>query len=72
MHFDTKLRLYGDEALWRRQPGLGGFEIGDEGHHLGGELVAVLWAAGTWHEAGQTRRRKCALSLVEGRPGDAE
>lgn len=72
MHLDAELRFDGRKALRRRQLGLFGFEVDDEGHHLGGDLVAAFWSARARHEAGQTRRGQRALSLIEGGPGDAE
>jgi hypothetical protein len=72
MHLNIELRLNGRNALRRRQLGLFGFEVGDESHDLGGDLVAAFWSPGARHEAGQTRRRQRALSFVEGGPGDAE
>lgn len=72
VHFDVEPGLDRGKALRRCQLGVGGFELGEEGHHLVRDLVATLGPPETWHKSDQTGCCKRSLGLVEGRPGDAK
>ena len=72
MHLDAEACLDRVETLRSGQLGAGGFEIDDEGNHLGGDLVAALGTAPARQQTGKASRLQRALGLVEGRPGDAE
>lgn len=72
MHRDAEPGIDGGETLRRRQFGLFGFEIGDEGDYLGGDLVTAFGSPWTGHEAGEAGGGQRTLSLVESGSGDAE
>ena len=69
---DVEPGLDRSKALRRRELGVRGLEIENEGDHLVRYLVATFGAPETWHKSDQTVCRKRALCLVESRPGEAK
>ena len=72
MHLDAEVLLDRIETLRRRQLGVLGLEFGDEGHHLGRDLVAAFGAPLARQQTGKPGRLQGILGLVKGWPGNAE
>jgi len=72
VNLDGEARLDGSKAFRGCELGACGFEVGDEGDHLGRDFVAAFRSALPRQQTAKPDRGNCALGLVEGRPGDAE
>ena len=72
MHLDAEVLFDRAETLQRRQRGVLGLEFGDEGDHLGGDLVTAPGAPLARQKAGKAGGLQGGLGLVVGRSGDAE
>lgn len=72
MYLDSEPRFDRTDTMRSRQSRACGFEIGNEGNYLGGDLVAAPGTASARQQTSKTSRLQRVLGLVEGRPGDAE